>query len=144
MELFVVFALIVHSFVIIDIMFTGDKTSYTPCDMDTTEGVSDQIISDTPMTPERPIRETPSTVRRNLLKAFENADEDQTCVKSAGKEPNYTSTPLPGPLSDQLTDEYTTEPGWCKFVAMWIVTIFLGSGYCLRYISIFLDICYYV
>ena len=127
-ELFVVFSLIVHSFIIINIMYTGDRTSYTPRDMDTTEGVSGEIISDTPRTPERPIRETPSTVRRNLLRDFENADEDQTCVKGVRNEPNYTSTPLPDPLSDQLTEEYTTEPGWCRFVALWIMTIFLGSG----------------
>ena len=106
-----------------------DRTRYTPRDMELTAGVGQPSAIETPRGAGifSPRNTQTSTVRRNLLGAFEDAENEQNIPI----ETERTNWPSPvdasTPLGQEQNVELENKTEWSGFVFMWSVIFAIGG-----------------
>ena len=106
-----------------------NRTRYSPRDMELTAGVGQQSVIETPrgteVFPQRNIQTT--TMKRNLLGAFEDAGSEQTIpMEIEGSDfphPMDTSTPL----GSEPSVEEENKTRWNGFLFIWTVLFAIGG-----------------
>ena len=131
MDPFLLFVIFSHCALILN-MFQ-DRTTYSPRDMELTQGLPDQREPETPKRPGIFQRREPqpTTARRNLLNAFENADESETIpMEEDGSyipQPIDASTPARVETENYVRDE-THDSKWSTFLFTWSILFILCVG----------------
>ena len=98
-----------------------NRTSLSPVDMELTAGVPGPP-PETPRTPGLFPRRDASTVRRNLMSAFDESDQTVQAPGVVTPEPISASTPeVVAELLKCLTVSAIPRRKWSKFICVWII-----------------------
>ena len=110
-----------------------DRTRYSPQDMELTQGVPDRSEPETPKRPGifRRREPRPTTVRRNLMNAFDNSDtedtiqleEDSACIP----QPVDVST-LAKRVPNSFVREESSDSKWSVLILTWSVVFIVGAA----------------
>ena len=112
------------------VFIMDNRTSLSPVDMELTAGVPGPPPQ-TPRTPGLFPRRDASTVRRNLMSAFDESDQTVQAPGVVTPEPISASTPeVVAEPAEMFNCVPIPKRKWSKFISVWIIVFFVGM--CVR------------